>query len=217
MKESIELIVLASTKIQESSLVVQSLSEEWGRRSFLVRIGKSSPMSLFQPLNILSAEVTPNSKSELWRISGIRLEESLSGLRSNIHKNCISLFMSEVLFRCLKEGSREEGLFEWCKRSILTLDRLDSDFASFHLRFLVELCSVLGFRPSLEDIAPFAGECLKDFPALLDPQQSVALLHPLNGGQRSNIAAILLEYLSYHTDSPLNIRSLKVLRDLYSE
>ena len=42
---SIELIVLATTKVGENAVVVHTLSREYGRRGFLVRPGKKSAMA----------------------------------------------------------------------------------------------------------------------------------------------------------------------------
>ena len=51
--ETIELIVLSTTKVGEKALVVHTLSREWGRRGFLVHSGAKAGMSRFLPLNIL--------------------------------------------------------------------------------------------------------------------------------------------------------------------
>ena len=58
-----ELIVLAYTKFGERSIVLHTLSREWGRRGFLVRVGKGVSMALFLPLNIIEAEIVENPKS----------------------------------------------------------------------------------------------------------------------------------------------------------
>ena len=57
MKTPTQLIVLAYTKFGESSVVLHTLSREFGRRSFLVKIGKRTTMSLFLPLNILCKSI----------------------------------------------------------------------------------------------------------------------------------------------------------------
>ena len=124
--------------------------------------------------------------------------------------------MSEVLYRVLRDGEYSEELYDWARRSILTLDRLGADYANFHLLFLLELSSVLGFSPRTEDLMPFAGERLEDISALLTLPYEQALLLPLSGERRSEIAEILLEYLSFHLDSRLNIRSLPVLHELFA-
>ena len=48
------LIVLHTTKFGENSIVLHTLSKEYGRRGFLVRgVGKKSMTSLFLPLTVL--------------------------------------------------------------------------------------------------------------------------------------------------------------------
>ena len=123
--------------------------------------------------------------------------------------------MSEVLYRTVREGAREEGLFEWCERSVLTLDALQGDFANYHLRFLLELAAALGFSPSWEDLAPFAGEHLANVRELLRADFGASLLVPLSGEVRNEIAELLLRYLSFHSESRIEARSLRVLRELF--
>ena len=215
MAVSTQMIILATTKVGEKSLVLHTLSAEWGRRSFIVSVSRSSGMTLFLPLNILDAEVIENSRSELWRLRNITASAPLNGIRSDMRKNTITLFMSEVLYRTIKDGANEEGLFSWCVRSVLTLDAMESDFANFHLRWLLELAGALGFSPTAEDIAPFAENHYSAICSLLTLSFADSMLLPLSGEQRNGIAEVLLKYLSYHTESQINIRSLAVLRELY--
>ena len=213
--ETIELIVLATTKVGENALVVHTLSREWGRRGFLVRSAKKAGMSRFLPLNILEAEVVENPKSELWSLRNIGPKAALSGIRNNIHKNTMTLFLSEVLLRTIKDGANEDGLFDWCVGSILTLDALENDYSNYHIRFLLELAGALGFRPTWQDIAPFAGEQLPRIRAFLDSSLEQSLLIPLTGETRNALCEVLLRYLSYHVDAPIQVKSLQVLRELY--
>ncbi len=216
MKLALEFIIIGTTKVGEKSLVLHTLSAQYGRRSFIVSISKSSSMALYLPLNILSGEVNDNHLSDLWRVSALRAEYPLAGLRGDVRKNTMTMFLSEVLFRCLRDGEYSYELYDWCRQSILTLDALGEDFANFHLLWLLDLCGVLGFSPRIEDLMPFAEERLEDIRALLTLDRSSALLLPLSGARRSDIASILLEYLGYHLDTRLNIRSLAVLRELFS-
>ena len=215
MVHASEFILLSTTKVGDKSLVVHTLSPEWGRRSFITSVSRKSPMALFMPLSIIDGEVVENSKSDLWRLLELSISEPLGGIRGDIRKNTMTLFMSEVLYRTLRDGSFEEGLFEWCRRSILTLDALESDFSNYHLRFLLEFAGALGFSPTFEDLAPFAGEHLNVVKQLLTSSPAETLLIPMNGVQRNAVASLLLDYIGYHTDSQINIRSLQVLRDLY--
>ncbi len=212
---SAEIIVLSLTKVRENSVVLHTLSAEYGRRSFIAGVSKGTAMAMFLPLNILEAEVVENPRSDLWRIRNISAKYPLNGIRTDIYKNTMTLFMSEVLYRALRDGVNGDGLFEWCERNILTLDAVASDFSNYHLRFLLELSAALGFRPSVEDLAPFAGSRLSEISRLMELPLARAMMVPLNGAARSEIAQSLLDYLSGHLEAQLNVQSLKVLSELF--
>lgn len=214
MKHSSRIIVLHGTKTGENSLILHCLSREWGRRSFIVSAGKRG-VSLYFPLNILEAEVTENPKSDLWRMGNCSALHPLAGIRNNLMKTAISLFISEVIFRTIKDGASEDGLFEWMERSILTLDSLDAGWSNFHLYWLLGLAGALGFSPSEEDIAPFAGRNREEVAFLLKRPFIECMLLPLNGRQRNEIAEDLLNYIGFHSESTINVRSLGVLSELF--
>lgn len=215
MTFGVRLIVLSHTKFGENSIVLHTLSEQFGRRSFLVRVGKKTSLAAFLPMSLLEAEVTENPKSALWTARNFATVHPLVGIRSSVYKNTITLFMSEVLYRLIHEDAMETGLASWCERAILTLDGLDTDWCNYHIRFLLELCVALGFSPSAEDLAPFAGEYYPVLASFLSSSFADSMLIPLSGADRNAISDILLRYLEYHTETTLNIRSLPVLRELY--
>ena len=216
MTVSTELIVLHTTKVGENSIVVHALSKEYGRRGFLVRGAGKRQMSLLLPLNVLEAEVTESSKSTLLSARNLTARHPLLGIRNNIFKNSMTMFMSEVLYRVVKDGSREDGLYEWCERSILLLDAVQTDFSNFHLRFLLELTVALGFSPEARDLQPFVGDHYPAIDRLMRGSFAETMLLPLNGQLRNEIAEEVLRYIEYHTESSVNVNSLKVLRDLFA-
>jgi len=209
------LIILNSTKVGDNSLVLHCLGRESGRRSFIVSVRKGGSKAMFLPLSILDAEILENHKSDLWRLHGVSAVYPLNGIRSDFNKNALSMFMSEVLFRAVQEGLAEPDLFDWCEKSILMLDALESGYSNYHLRFLMELTVALGFSPRFEDIAPFAGENLREIEAMLSASFRDFMMMPLSGARRSAIAESLLRYLSSHLEVPLNIRSISILGELY--
>ena len=216
MKNNTELIVLNYTKFGENSIVIHSLSRAYGRRSFLVKVGKKASMSLFQPLSLLEADVIENPRATLWNAVSPGVRHPLAGLRGNLYKNAMSVFMSEVLYRVVREGTRDDGLFDWCSRQILTLDALESDFSNFHILFLLELASALGFSPTFEEIVPFSGRHRQEIRRLMEAETGEALLLPLTGEVRGGICEDILRYLEYHIDARIEIRSLDVLRELFA-
>lgn len=217
MTVNIELIVLHYTKFGENSLVLHTLSREYGRRGFITKIGKNKSLAKFLPLSIIEADITENPKSSLWRAGNFMSKAPLNSIRENMHKNSICLFLSEVLYRVIKDGTNEEGLFDWCAKTILTLDAMESDFSNYHIRFLVELAAALGFSPSIEEIAPFCRHNADKAGRFLSESLGESMLIPLKGKERNELCEDLLRYLEFHTESSINVQSLKVLRELYKD
>ena len=217
MTSDTELIVLHTTKFGENSLVVHTLSRDYGRRSFLVKgTGKKSMMSLFLPLNVLEADVVETNKSTLFTARSLTAKHPLLGIRNNMFKNSMTMFMSEVLYRVVKDGAYEQGLFEWCEKDILLLDAIQTDFSNFHIRFLLELTVALGFSPEAQDLMPFVGEHYPVVEKFMTLPFAESMLIPLNGAARNEIAEEILRYIEYHTESSVNVNSLKVLRELFA-
>ena len=216
MTKAVELIVLHTTKFGENSIVVHTLSREYGRRSFLVRGAGKRLMSLFLPLNILEAEIVESSKSTLYTARNLTARHPLMGIRSNLFKNSMAMFMSEVLYRVVKDGSNEDGLYDWCVRNIMLLDAVQTDFSNFHLRFLLELTVALGFSPEARDLQPFVGDHYPLVDCLMRGSFAETMLIPMNGQVRNEIAEEVLRYIEFHTESSVNVNSLKVLRDLFA-
>ena len=217
MTQNTELIVLHTTKFGENSLVVHTLSKDYGRRSFLVKgAGKKSMMSLFLPLNVLEADILETNKSTLFTARHLTAKHPLLGIRNNMFKNSMTRFMSEVLYRVVKDGAYEQGLFEWCEKDILLLDAIQTDFSNFHIRFLLELTVALGFSPESQDLMPFVGEHYPVVEKFMTLPFADSMLIPLNGAARNEIAEEILRYIEYHTESSVNVNSLKVLRELFA-
>ena len=216
MTTTTELIVLHTTKVGDNSIVVHTLSRDYGRRSFIVRGAGKKAMSLFLPLNILEADIVESSKSSLYAARNISSAAPLIGIRNNILKNSITMFISEVLYRVVTEGAAEPGLYDWCRKNILLLDAIESDFSNFHIRFLLELTVVLGFSPQAKDMEHFVGERFPIVEQFMTMPFAESMLIPITGSIRNEIAEGVLRYIGFHTESSLNINSLKVLRELFS-
>lgn len=215
MTTGTELIVLHTTKFGENSIVVHTLSRDYGRRSFLVRGAGKKVMSLLLPLNILEAEITESTKSTLYTARNLTSRHPLLGIRNNIYKNTMTMFLSEVIYRTIKEGAQEHDLFEWCRGQILLLSAMESDFSNFHIRFLLELSVALGFSPETSDLMPFVEENYTTVSEFMTASFAESMLIPLSGQVRNKICEDVLRYIEYHSESTLTINSLKVLRELF--
>ena len=99
-------IILNYTKIRDNLIVVHALTRAYGRKSFLVKTGAKAKMAYYLPLNILELSITENTKSDLWYASPLAAKYPLLGIRNNVFKNTMSLFMAEVIYRTIKDGAQ---------------------------------------------------------------------------------------------------------------
>lgn len=215
MSFEIELIILSYTRFGENSLVVQTLSREYGRRSFIIRSIKKDMMVKLMPLSIVEARIGVNPKSELWSMSRVSTVHPLNDIRRSLYKNTMTMFMGEVLFRVVKEGANEPDLYDWCKRSVMMLESFQEDFSNYHIRFLLELASVLGFNPTIERMYPFVDNNLLQMTRMMDMPFAESMMLPLYGDQRTDLCRGIIKYLEYHTESSINIRSLDILSEIF--
>ncbi len=215
MTSNTSLIVLHTTKFGENSMVIHTLSREYGRRGFVVRSMGRKTASLLLPLNILEAVVVESSRTNLYTARNLIASASLMGIRNSLYKNTMTMFLSEVLYRVVKEGTAEPGLYDWCEKQIRLLDAIDTDFSNFHIRFLLELTVALGFSPNVEDLRPFAGDNMPVIEKIMSTSFAESMLIPLSGAHRNEICENVLRYIEYHTESTLTVNSLKVLRELF--
>ena len=128
-------------------------------------------------------------------------------------------------------------MFDYIEESIIYFDRCIEGFANFHIAFLVGLSSYLGFEPGVRtntdnvffDLAngkfvplpPVHGNyadeeisnILADFyVASYDTISSIIL----TGAQRNEVLETLVRYYSLHLPGLKKIRSLEVLKEVFS-
>ncbi|HOG40941.1 MAG TPA: DNA repair protein RecO [Bacteroidales bacterium] len=236
-------IVLHLTKYGDSGLIAHVLDNRLGRRGIYLRGIKKSKNSAviaqFHNLAILEVVTAASTKSKLLYMQEYHPLVQLHSIRTDISKSAIALFVSEVIYRTLREESGDEELFEWLKGMISALEALEGNSANFHLKFLVGFCRQMGFLPHdnyseqtpLFDIISaryVSAGALRDSTYLFTEQDSLLLYRllnadlneamqiPLNARARSGFCDQMLKYLSYWLDTPINIRSLAVLHTIFA-
>ena len=154
MKVKTEAIVLHSFKYGESKMIVDTFTRTHGRLSFAVPLPRSAHSKLkkqyFQPLTLLNIDADIQQQSRLQKISEASIAAPLPSLLSDPSKLAIALFICEFLYHALRDEQQNGPLFEYLCTSIQWLDQRESDFANFHLVFLMHLSRFLGFYPNLE-------------------------------------------------------------------
>ena len=236
------LIVLHTLKYTESSLLVYAFTHLFGRQTYLlrgVRTAKNrSAAALFFPLNILEAEVYHKTGANIQHIKEYHAKSALCGIRTNLYKSVIALFLGELLYKTIKEEEPNESLFLFLQSAIEELDTLSDGVSNFHLYFITHYCAHLGYAPNINyhpqntplfdipqgSFVPMNSTSQltfsKDESALLyqfhmAPDVSTTAVIPLNAIQRNLYINAIIRYLSYHLNTPLILTSPGVLRQIW--
>lgn len=147
-------IVLHTTKYSDSATIVSVYTHDFGRVSYMVygahKKKSAVRSSFFQPLSIVDMEVTHSPGKDLHRIKEVKMACVFTEIPYNPVKNALALFLSEVLYRTLKQDDVDEGLFLFLENSIQQLDCCEKGVANFHLVFLMKLTRYLGFEPNVD-------------------------------------------------------------------
>jgi DNA repair protein RecO (recombination protein O) len=241
MLEKTRGIILHQIKYTDSGIVVRLYTRKFGRQSFLIkgmrnrRAGKHN--ILFQPLFILDLEMYYKASREMQVLKEFSVSFTPYDIHSNIKKSCVAIFLGEVLTSVLKEESPHEEMFDYIEESIIYFDRCKEGFANFHIAFLTGLSSFLGFEPghrtNISDsyfdmtngifvpLPPVHGNyanaevsnILADFfVTSYDTAGSIVL----TGILRNEVLETLVRYYSLHLPGLKKIRSLEVLKEVFS-
>lgn len=233
-------IVLHSIPYNDKYSIIYMYTEAFGRASYLVARarGKRSSVSkaLFMPLSVVEMEVEHLNKRDLHRIRETKLCYPLTEVFCNPVKNVLALFLSEVLFRVVKETEPDPRLFEYLSESIQLLELSDKGVANFHLVFLLRLLHYMGIYPNVDSYV--AGSCFDMLNGVfvdripmhrhyLNPQESVVFarllkisfenmsLYSFSRQDRVGVINRILEYYRLHLPDFPEIKSLSVMQSLF--
>lgn len=214
-------IVFKYFKYRDSSIIAKIFTEEFGLQTYIVNGVRSSKakgkIAFYQPLTLLEMVVYKKPNADINRISEIRCSHPLKSIPFEITKSSIGVFLSEVLYKVIKEDESVTALFDFVYHSIEVLDSLESDYHNFHLQFLIKLSHHLGFGIS-------GG---KQFPHLMD-DQVVSDVNALilatytdpvkiTGAKRREILDNILSFYKAQVDSLHDIKSVGVLKTVLKE
>ena len=241
MTQKLKGIVLCTLKYSDKSNIVRIYTEQRGKQSFLVPAKHSRKTNvnsvLFQPLSLVELEAEIRNSSEIHHIREARLLHPLVSIPFNPYKSGIAMFIAEFLYRALREEDSDDRLFAYISNSILWLDACSSSFANFHLVFLMHLSLFVGLYPNTDDYADgdyfdMLNACFVSVrPShlmYLPPDESSRIctllrmnydnmhLFLMNRNERNRCLDIICQYYGIHFPNFPELKSLSVLKELYS-
>src|SRR3954468_9105600 len=145
-------IVLRTIKYGETSVVVNIFTELFGVQTYMVngvRTAKrsSAKANHFQPGAILDMVVYHNDQNQMQRIKEFKWDFLFQHVLSDVIKNSITLYIVELLQKCLKQPEQNTELFYFCEDILIGLDTADKGaMANFALYFSLQLTHFFGFK-----------------------------------------------------------------------
>jgi DNA repair protein RecO (recombination protein O) len=240
MIQKLKAIILHIIKHTDSSLIVYAYTDKFGRKTYIVNCSHSpkskSRANIFQPFFLFELEAYNKQTANIQRIKEYKLSEPLHTVAFDIKKSTIAMFLSEVLYKIIREEEPNEKMFDFIFNSILIFDKMNRGAENFHLHFLANLSKYIGFYP--QDINTENGffdikngQILPTVPQhelyfdtkntqILQQllQTKVSDIHQveLNRLQRENFLKAILSFYNYHFDKLSPINSLKVFTELFN-
>lgn len=146
-------IVFKTTDYSESSVIVQVFTEKFGMQSYLIN-GVKKPkakirQNILQPLHLLEMVVYHKSAGSIQRAAEIRNAPVFQTVPYSIVKSSIALFLTEVLYKSVRQQGTDEQLFDFVFHAVVLLDKTEQGLHLFHILFLLRLTKYLGFYPDL--------------------------------------------------------------------
>lgn len=222
-------IVIKYLKYRESSIIVHIFTEDFGMVSFIIN-GIRSPKSkrsigYFQPFSLLDLVVYMKPNREIQRLSEYKFCLPLHNIQQDIRKSSIALFLTEILGKLLvhEQDDEHRQIFNYLAESVQVLDQMTSEIENFHLHFLLKLMPYLGV--GIEDgdslIHSMELEMTKQDDQLIEFISHILsspVIQPIrkNSQLRFRTLDLILNYLQHHVTQLGEIRSLKVLHQVFS-
>ena len=188
-------LVLHTTPYSESSVVVKVFTRQLGVRSYIIKgvrgRGGRVKQNLLQPLSCLDMVVYNNEKTDLnyvKELSQLLSHSATQPLSYSPTQNALRFFMTEVLYKALREAEPMPALFDY-------VESINSSLITHHsslpITFLLTVARHLG-------IEPFDNYCTRE--PLFDLQEGRFVSAPTE----TTLSPHLSETLHHYLNSPLS-------------
>ncbi|EGV42283.1 DNA repair protein RecO [Bizionia argentinensis JUB59] len=237
MSTSVKAIVLSKIKYRDNDLIVSCYTQHRGLSSYLIRGAfkskRSGTIAYYQMLSQLEIVETYKPNQSLHYIKEVKSSFVYSTLHTNVIKSSIVLFLSEVLANVLKEEEQNTLLFDYLETALQWLDS-ETNYANFHLLFLLKLTKHLGFypdtkqievgvfnlqtgyfEPSAQHIYSISQENNSILKQLLIINFDALNSVKLNANQRQAFLNMLMQYFELHLGYFRKPRSLEIFNEVF--
>ncbi len=154
-------IILRAVKYGETSLIVTAYTELFGLQSYIVQGVRVSTKkaagkaNYFQPGSILELVAYHHELRNLQRIKEFKWAYLYKAVTGNVVKNCVLLYITELLLKCIKQPESNPDLFSFAEEALIQLDKADEKItAGMPIYFALHMAGFFGFQMSHEKQYP---------------------------------------------------------------
>ncbi len=231
-------IVLKIIPYSDNQKIIRAYTKEMGYLSLIspAYITRKKNCSV-NPMQAVEIEFSYNEKNNLHKLHTVTPLTHLSNIYFDIYKMNIVMLWSEILNLVLKHDEKNEQLFDFIVQSVEYLNATQHDIANFNLFFLYRLPAMIGFgidtaHYSTGDIFNIKDGifCLPDAKILHASGPNTAkIIHqltncrleeikdiPLDRQSRNILLDIILLFFGIHLNIDFNIKSIEVIREVFS-
>ncbi len=234
-------IILHYVKYGENSVIVNVYTKEFGRQAYMLNISRSkkskNKAGIIQPLFLVDLVAYQKDTREVQRIKEIKNQPVYQNIPFDVVKSTQAIFLAEILGKTLREQESAPEMFGFIQNTLLFFDLAEDGVANFHLWFLFRLTEYLGFLPDTKKTG-FEGwfDMRKGAVVPFEPPHpffmhkeateilcSLATLkirelahYKIPKHLRTYLTSKLVEYYQLHFEHLGEIKSLKVLHEVFS-
>ncbi|MGE0568962.1 MAG: DNA repair protein RecO [Bacteroidia bacterium] len=235
MKVKDTAIVLQVVKYADKKNIVRLFGLNTGIISAVANFSNSKfskiKASCFAPLNILEIDMEIKENRTVNVLSEVNHAYVYQNIYKDLNKLSIFQFISEFLNITMVNESKNQELFYFLLDNLKLLDQQESNFSSFHHKFLIQLIQYFGFSPANNfNTSNCYFDCVegkfnsleKIYPMGLNKEQSYAFkkllesnsVNTLNKIERQLALEGLLAYYQMHIPGFREPKSLKIIKEV---
>lgn len=188
-------IVLNITRYSDTGSIVHLYTAEHGRMQYAVYGNKLK--GVLRPLSVIEYTSTRrnNAPTQIGTLSSASLLYPLQRLTIDVQRQCVAMFVAEVLASTLRHPMSDQPLYDWLCEVIQHLDQ-DEEISNLHLRFLLDYATYLGI-------------------GIDDTEHPEWFMAPNNRSERQQRLRELIAYYEEHIEDFRAPKSLEVLMEVF--
>ena len=188
-------IVLNIARYSDTGSIVHLYTAEHGRMQYAVYGNKLK--GVLRPLSVIEYTSTRrnNAPTQMGTLSSASLLYPLQLLTIDVQRQCVAMFVAEVLASTLRHPMSDQPLYEWLCEVIQHLDQ-DAEISNLHLRFLLDYATYLGI-------------------GIDDTEHPEWFIAPNNRSERQQRLRELIAYYEEHIEDFRAPKSLEVLMEVF--